>query len=107
MPDQVPGEVKRRRAARLAEIGDRLRRHFLESLAGRRLQVLVETLVKDRPGTLAGTSARYAHVQLPADEHALGQLVRVSAGPVVDGHIQATLGDRIAPHPGPDPPGPA
>jgi threonylcarbamoyladenosine tRNA methylthiotransferase MtaB len=42
MPDPVPGEIQQRRAAQLAELGDRLRRAYFESLAGRRLQVLVE-----------------------------------------------------------------
>ncbi|MGA2064119.1 MAG: MiaB/RimO family radical SAM methylthiotransferase [Thermoguttaceae bacterium] len=42
MPNRVPGQVQRERAARLAELGDHLRGEYLRSLAGRRLQVLVE-----------------------------------------------------------------
>jgi hypothetical protein len=38
---------------------------------------------------LAGTSARYVPVELPRDERCLGQLIRVTAGPVVDGRIEA------------------
>ncbi len=91
MPDPVPGKVKKRRSAELAAIGRRLRERFLASLAGRPLQVLVEKQVPGRPGMLAGTSARYAPVELPGSEACLGQLVRVTAGPVVDGRIRATI----------------
>jgi threonylcarbamoyladenosine tRNA methylthiotransferase MtaB len=89
MPDQVPGKLKQRRAAELADIGRRLRQQFLESLVGRELQVLVETAVEGRPGLLAGTSARYAPVELPGSDDALGQLVRVTAGPVVERKVTA------------------
>jgi len=89
MPDQVPQKVKKRRAAHLAEIGQRLRRRFSEGLAGRQLQVLVERPVEGRPGVLAGTSARYVPVELPGSEDLLGQLVHVTAGPVHDGRIRA------------------
>jgi len=92
MPDQVPGKVKQRRAGELAAIGRRLRKRFLESLADRRLQVLVETAVAERPGMLLGTSARYAPVELPGSEDCLGQLVCVTAGPVVDGRVRADNG---------------
>jgi len=100
MPDQVPGPVKQRRAGELAEIGRRLRERFFASLVGRDLQVLVEKPVErpadGRPGMLAGTSARYALVEMPGSEDHLGQLVQVTAGPVVDGRIQAagTAGAR-------------
>jgi threonylcarbamoyladenosine tRNA methylthiotransferase MtaB len=99
MPDQVPGNVKQRRAARLIQIGQRLRRQFLESLLGRELQVLVEKPIRGRAGMLAsgrdgtssytGTSARYVPVELRRGEPCLGKLIRVTAGPVVDGHIEA------------------
>jgi threonylcarbamoyladenosine tRNA methylthiotransferase MtaB len=89
MPDQVPDRVKKQRAAQLGEIGRRLRRRFLKSLAGRRLEVLVESPVEASPGMLVGTSARYAPVELPGGEECLGQLVSVTAGPVVDGRIRA------------------
>jgi len=89
MPDQVPDRVKKQRAAQLGEIGGRLRHKFLESLADRRLEVLVESPVEQRPGILVGTSARYAPVELPGGEECLGQLVSVTAGPTVDGRIHA------------------
>jgi threonylcarbamoyladenosine tRNA methylthiotransferase MtaB len=99
MPDQVPGEVKQGRAKALAEIGWQLRTRFLEGLSGRELQVLVETRLADRPGMLAGTSTRYAPVELPGGEDLLGRLVRVTAGPVVDGRIRAIerVGSRGTP----------
>ncbi len=89
MPDQVPSKVKQRRAGELAEIGRRLRERFFASLVGRELQVLVETPADGRPGMLAGTSARYALVEVPGSEAHLGQLVQVTADAVVDGRIRA------------------
>jgi threonylcarbamoyladenosine tRNA methylthiotransferase MtaB len=90
MPDQVPGKVKRRRSAELAEIGRRLRERYLASLTGRTLQVLVERPSVERPEMLGGTSARYAPVELPGSDTCVGQLVRVTAGQVVDGRVRAT-----------------
>jgi threonylcarbamoyladenosine tRNA methylthiotransferase MtaB len=105
MPDQVPEAVKQQRAVELAAVGERLRRRYFESLAGRRLQVLVETpagscnahpqmpLLGDgsrllHPGLLLGTSDRYTPVELPGDRELLGRLVTVTAGPVVAGRIR-------------------
>ena len=44
---------------------------------------------------LAGTSARYAPVLLPGREDRLGQLVRVTAGPLVDGRIRAADAEYV------------
>jgi hypothetical protein len=54
------------------------------------LQVLAESPIADRPGMLAGTSARYAPVEFAGSEACLGQLVHATAGAVVDGRIRAT-----------------
>jgi len=86
MPDQVPETLKRQRAEELSELGERLRHGYFESLAGRRLQVLVETPVE---GRLSGTSARYAPVEVSGGEELLGRLVSAVAGPVIDGRIHA------------------
>ena len=91
MPDQVPAEQKQRRATELARIGRSLRQRYFEGLAGRILQVLVESVLEDQPNMLLGTSARYAPVELTGEEDRLGQLVRVTAGPVADGKIHQAL----------------
>ena len=90
MTDQLPETIKRRRAAELAEIGRRLRERYLESLLGRRLQVLVESPLDGRPGVLLGTSGRYAPVELPGEEECVGRLLWVIANRAEDGRIQAT-----------------
>ncbi len=89
MPERVPGAVMQRRASELAELGQRLRQRYFESLAGRRLQVLVETPLEDRPGWLLGTSARYAPVELPGLTDQIGHLIPITAGPPIAGRIQA------------------
>jgi threonylcarbamoyladenosine tRNA methylthiotransferase MtaB len=66
MPNQVPKHVKQERSRRLAELESQLLRRYSESLLGRRLQVMVESPVADRPGLAYGTSCRYVHVVVPA-----------------------------------------
>ncbi len=91
MPGQVPEEVKRRRAAELSELADKLRKQYFESLLGRRLQVLVESQLDKCPEMLSGTSARYAPVELPGSVELIGRLVTVVAGVVVGGRIRAAI----------------
>jgi len=95
MPDQVPEAVKQRRAAELTELGERLRRRYFEGLAGRKLQVLVETPAGSCPGLLLGTSDRYTPVELAGDRELIGRLVTVTAGPVVAGRIRAAEAPHI------------
>ena len=89
MPDQVSEAAKQRRAAELTDLGESLRRRYFEGLAGRRLQVLVESGGGGHGGLLLGTSGRYAPVELTGDKESIGRLVAVTAGPVVEGRIRA------------------
>jgi threonylcarbamoyladenosine tRNA methylthiotransferase MtaB len=116
MPGRVPGPVQQERALQLAEIGDRLRREYFESLAGRRLQVLVESRLTSKQSPdcqklphcngglageihrgagdlLLGTSDRYAPVELPGGTDLIGRLVWVVAGRVAADRI---LGSAIS-----------
>ncbi|NQT37779.1 MAG: tRNA (N(6)-L-threonylcarbamoyladenosine(37)-C(2))-methylthiotransferase MtaB [Planctomycetes bacterium] len=79
MPDQLPGKLKQERAAHLAEIGQRLRASFFESLCGDRIQVLVESAVVGRPGYLWGTSGRYVPAELLGTTGQIGRLVEAVA----------------------------
>jgi len=88
LPDQVPEPIKRRRAAELSALGDRLRRAYFQSLLGRPLQVLVETPVETHAGRLRGTAARYVPVELAGDDRLLGRLVTVTAHRTSGGRIQ-------------------
>jgi threonylcarbamoyladenosine tRNA methylthiotransferase MtaB len=87
LPDRVPGLVQQQRAMTLAELGNTLRRRYFASLAGRRLQVLIESEIKTAPGRLLGTSGEYASVELAGEPHRIGQLVEVTAGPLRDGRV--------------------
>jgi len=94
-PDQISAPTRRRRGEELGQLARRLRQAYFESLAGRRLQVLVETPLDDRTGAfkervscsppgqlesyLVGTSARYAPVVLPGGEERIGTFVEVIA----------------------------
>lgn len=98
MPGQVPEEIKRERAARLAEIEERLRTAYWRSLLERRLQVLIESRWPDgingdcRNG-LMGTSARYAPVLMPPGAGRIGELVEATACEIA-GH--AIVAERLS-----------
>jgi len=91
MPDQVPEPIKRDRANALIKLAERCRRNYFRRLTGRELQVLVESPLKTPLGRLVGTSDRYTPVELAAHGVSPGQLVRVVAGSVAEGRIQATV----------------
>jgi threonylcarbamoyladenosine tRNA methylthiotransferase MtaB len=89
MPDQVSAPEKAERCRRLADLGEKLRADYFASLAGRRLQVLVESPIAQRPGRMLGTACRYAPVELQADWAPSSSLIEVVAGPVEHGNVQA------------------
>ncbi len=91
LPDRVPGPVQQRRAAELAELGQRLRLRYFQTLLGHPLQVLVEGALPDRPGMLLGTADRYAPVELSGPQDRVGRLVRVTARTVGRGRIQGEI----------------
>ena len=64
MPDEVPAQVKNDRCERLAEVERELRLAYFHSLIDRRLTVLVEGETETTPGRIAGTSCRYAPVEI-------------------------------------------
>jgi threonylcarbamoyladenosine tRNA methylthiotransferase MtaB len=94
MGNQVPAQVKAERGKRLAELEQRLRRRYFAQLVGRELEVLVEgpadaanrscdghappaSRTADDQQWLAGTSCRYAPVEIPPGHGRIGELVRV------------------------------
>jgi threonylcarbamoyladenosine tRNA methylthiotransferase MtaB len=91
MPDQVPAEVKTDRVERLQSLEAELRDDYYNRLIGRRLRVLVESPVADRPNRMVGTSCRYAPVELDASIHQRKQFVDVVATSTQNGAI---LGKR-------------
>ena len=60
MPDQVPEQTKRERAAVLTALGNQLEAQFVKGLLGRRVQVLMEERMSD--GLCAGYSPEYVKV---------------------------------------------
>ena len=91
MADQIPPPVKRRRVATLTAVAERQRTAFLESLVGRRLQVLIESpaprstdrrsppFFADSAADALGTSSRYATVVVPGAAARCGDLVVTTA----------------------------
>jgi threonylcarbamoyladenosine tRNA methylthiotransferase MtaB len=89
MPDQVPHPIKAERVERLAELEGRLADRYYRSLLGRKLQVMVESPVPERPGYIYGTSCRYAIVEAPASIAPFGRFATVTAASVANQRIKA------------------
>jgi threonylcarbamoyladenosine tRNA methylthiotransferase MtaB len=94
MLEQVPATVKQRRVETLERLADGLRDRYHAALRGRKLQLLVEGQLPDRPDVVAGTACRYALMELDAATAGgalpeRNSLVEVTAGPSRDGRIVA------------------
>jgi threonylcarbamoyladenosine tRNA methylthiotransferase MtaB len=87
MADQTPPDVKAGRVRELAALEADLRQRYFAELRGRELEVLVESC--QGGSRLVGTACRYAPVRLPGDADSVGRLLRVTAGDVIDGMVQA------------------
>jgi threonylcarbamoyladenosine tRNA methylthiotransferase MtaB len=87
IPNQITPEIKADRCRRLGELEIELRNRYFNSLVGRRLRVLVESPLADRPGYMVGTSCRYAPVELPGDVSLRRQFVDLIAGAAIDDRI--------------------
>ena len=90
MPQQVPKHIKQERARRLAELEAQLARGYGESLFGRRLQVMVESPLPDRPGWAYGTSCRHMQVALPATAECFGAFRDVTPVCFSAGRLEAS-----------------
>jgi threonylcarbamoyladenosine tRNA methylthiotransferase MtaB len=85
MPGQLPKKVKSARGRHLAAIEAELRESYFQSLLGRQLRLLVESPSDRRVDHVAGTSCRYAPIELPQRGIPTGSLVDVVAKRVCDG----------------------
>jgi threonylcarbamoyladenosine tRNA methylthiotransferase MtaB len=79
MPNQVPSHLLQRRKEQLANLDRTLRRRYLESLIGRKLEVLAEKTEEGLPGHLSGTACRGVRVIFPGKSEWLGQILPVRA----------------------------
>jgi threonylcarbamoyladenosine tRNA methylthiotransferase MtaB len=91
MCDQVAADVKADRVRRLSELERVLRDRYYESLVGRRLRVLVESPVENRPDFMVGTSCRYAPVVFRADVSQRKQFVDVIASSLAEGRVEGQI----------------
>jgi threonylcarbamoyladenosine tRNA methylthiotransferase MtaB len=85
MPAQVPKHVQQARCRELAEVEAVLRTQYYGQLLGRKLRVLVET--KEREGVWAGTSCRYATVEIAATSESEGRFIETVAQGIHDDRI--------------------
>lgn len=62
MEEQIPTEIKKRRAAEMAEVGGECRHKFLQSMVGKEFPVLFEREKSD--GIHHGYAPNYAHIKI-------------------------------------------
>ena len=70
-PDQIPGDVRKKRAAQLRELSQNKQRAFNLSQIGRKLMVLVEGK-RDEKGRLRGVTGNYVSVHFEGPDSLLG-----------------------------------
>jgi hypothetical protein len=80
MPNQVAPPVKAARCEQLKQIEKATQQAYFRRLAGKRLDVLVQSPVRGRAGRMWGTACRYASVELAGGLDLDSQLVPVIAG---------------------------
>jgi threonylcarbamoyladenosine tRNA methylthiotransferase MtaB len=85
--EAVPIGVRRRRAAELARLAGRLRADYFESMLGRPIRTLVESLLPGADGRVIGTSDRYIPIELDGCEKSIGQFVQVTANRLGDDRL--------------------
>jgi threonylcarbamoyladenosine tRNA methylthiotransferase MtaB len=93
MPDQIPHEIKQDRLVRLQQVEAEVRDDYFRSLLGMRLQVMVEGPSEYLLSGFAGTSCRYAPVEIEAKNLQLSTLVNVVGYDVHEGRILARVDD--------------
>lgn len=74
MPDQISGQEKSDRVARLTEVEQAIRQEYFDSLVGEQLQVMIESTAD---GMQYGTTCRYAPVKIEGESRAHGELTEV------------------------------
>jgi len=87
MPEQITHPVKQDRLERLQQVAAEVRDDYFRSLLGRKLQVMIEGVSEYLPQGYAGTSCRYAPVEIVAENLQPSTLVDVVAREVRDGRI--------------------
>ncbi|MHC2070362.1 tRNA (N(6)-L-threonylcarbamoyladenosine(37)-C(2))-methylthiotransferase MtaB [Bremerella sp. T1] len=91
MPDQIPGDVKSDRRARLAAVEDQTREAYYRSLVGDTLDVLIEAEDRHDPNYATGTSCRYAQVMVDRSQVEIGQRYQVKIDRAESQRVFGTL----------------
>lgn len=91
MPDQIPGDVKSDRRARLAAVEDKTREAYYQSLVGDTLDVLIEAEDRDDANLASGTSCRYAPVYVDRSQVEIGQRYQVKIDRAESQRVFGTL----------------
>ena len=92
MKNQIPGNIKSQRGARVKELESGLRQLYYDRLVGKKLQVLVERVERDSNGVTAiGTSCRYGQVEFEATGVYDNDLVDVQ---IIDSGTDRMIGIR-------------
>ena len=85
LPDTIPAELKKERAARLRDLSDRLGMAHRTSRRGSEDRVLIEAIHED--GSRSGLAADYTRVVLPPGPERAGEFVAVRIAGVAGVHL--------------------
>lgn len=91
MTDQIPGDVKSDRRARLAAVEDKTREAYYASLVGDTLDVLIEAEDRDDASFATGTSCRYAPVYVDRTKVEIGERYQVKIDRAESTRVFGTL----------------
>ena len=100
MEGQLPKPIKAARGRELAEVEQRLRESYFQSLVGRPVQAMGERPVEDSstgaeaPPRLKGTSCRYAPIEFPAQIDDMGRLLMVTPNRADDSGLFVDIEDH-------------
>lgn len=75
MPDQVPGNIAKERAASMRQLGEEKQHEFARSFIGQTLEIVIEGGVHD--GFRKGLSENYLPVHVPGEQANAGDCIKV------------------------------
>lgn len=89
--NQVSGDVKEERSKRVIGLSDRHTLEFNSRFAGRKMPVLFEQELRDRPGFYEGLTSNYIRVVCPGNTGLEGRMAEVLLRAAVEEHMEGEL----------------
>lgn len=88
MPNQIDGNLKQERSARLLEINDKHRNAYMQAHLGKEVSVLVEELVED---DFQGLTPNYLPIRVRGVGIHINDVIRVKVEAIENGYLRGSL----------------